>query len=208
MGASRGASDARPGHDLRRGPHDHRAARAGPRSQPGQPVRQRDADASRVRNPDRQDPVLRIRAGHCAAGIHQHARARQVPDARGGHRMTAASELPSWAALGVAILVVAGTTMTLLGSIGLLRFRTFYERLHPPTLGSSSGTMLVVLASILYFSVVRSRPSIHEILILIFMTLTTPVTFILLARAALYRDRTEGNSDVPSDPLQGPADPS
>lgn len=122
--------------------------------------------------------------------------------------MTAASDLPSWAALGVAVLVVAGATMAMLGSIGLLRFKTFYERLHPPTLGSSSGTLLVVLASILYFSVVRSRPSIHEILILIFMTLTTPVTFILLARAALYRDRTEGNSDVPADPLQGPADPS
>jgi multicomponent K+:H+ antiporter subunit G len=37
----------------------------------------------------------------------------------------------------------------------------------------------------------------HEILIAAFVTLTTPVTLMLLARAALYRDRTEGNEEVP-----------
>lgn len=113
-----------------------------------------------------------------------------------------AVDLPPWAAFGVAVLVLSGSLAAMLGSIGLLRFKTFYERLHPPTLGSSSGTLLIVLASILYFSVLRSRPSVHEILILIFMTLTTPVTFILLARAALYRDRSEGSTAVPHDPLQ------
>ena len=117
--------------------------------------------------------------------------------------MTTGPDLPMWAAVGVAVLVFSGALMALLGSIGLLRFKTFYDRLHPPTLGSSSGTLLIVLASILYFSVIRSRASVHEILILIFMTLTTPVTFILLARAALYRDRSEGHLEVPQDPLQG-----
>ena len=87
--------------------------------------------------------------------------------------------------------------MTLLGSIGLLRFRTFYDRLHPPTLGSSSGTFLIVAASVLCFSVLRSRISVHEILIALFVTLTTPVTYMLLARAAFYRDRVEGSDEVP-----------
>ena len=116
--------------------------------------------------------------------------------------MTTAPDLPMWAAVAVAVLAVSGSLMALLGSIGLLRFKTFYDRLHPPTLGASSGTLLVVLASILCFSVLRSRASVHEILILIFMTLTTPVTFILLARAALYRDRSEGHPEVPRDPLK------
>jgi multicomponent K+:H+ antiporter subunit G len=40
----------------------------------------------------------------------------------------------------------------------------------------------------LYFSVLESRPVLHEILIGVFMTLTTPVTYILLGRAALRRD--------------------
>lgn len=106
-------------------------------------------------------------------------------------------DLPAWAAILVAILVVAGAALTLIGSIGLLRFRTFYDRLHPPTLGSSAGTLLIVAGSILCFSVLRSRLSVHEVLIALFVTLTTPVTFMLLARAALYRDRVEGNEGVP-----------
>lgn len=106
-------------------------------------------------------------------------------------------DLPAWAAILVAILALAGAAATLIGSIGLLRVKTFYERLHPPTMGSSGGTLLIVLASVLCFSVLRSRPSVHEILIGVFVTLTTPVTFMLLARAALYRDRVEGSDEVP-----------
>lgn len=111
--------------------------------------------------------------------------------------MIDAPDLPSWAAVAVGALAVGGAAMTLLGSIGLLRFNTFYDRLHPPTLGSSSGTLLIVAASVLCFSVLRSRISVHEILIALFVTLTTPVTFMLLARAAVYRDRVEGNDNVP-----------
>jgi multicomponent K+:H+ antiporter subunit G len=40
---------------------------------------------------------------------------------------------------------------------------------------------------------------VHEILIAIFVTLTTPITLMLLARAALYRDRSEGSTIVPED---------
>lgn len=112
--------------------------------------------------------------------------------------MIAAPDLPAWAAILVALLTVAGAAVTLAGAIGLVRFKTFYDRLHPPTLGSSGGTILLVLASVLCFSVLNTRVSVHEVLIGLFVTLTTPVTFILLARASLYRDRTEGSSDVPA----------
>ncbi len=111
--------------------------------------------------------------------------------------MIAAPDLPPWAAIAVASLVLAGAAMTVVGSIGLLRVKTFYDRLHPPTLGSSSGTLLIVTASLLCFSVLRTRISVHELLIALFVTLTTPVTFMMLARAALYRDRVEGNDGVP-----------
>ena len=111
--------------------------------------------------------------------------------------MIAGPDLPVWAAILVALLTLAGAALTLVGSIGLLRFGTFYDRLHPPTLGSSGGTMLIVAASVLCFSVLQTRLSVHEILIGLFVTLTTPVTFMLLARAALYRDRSEGSADVP-----------
>lgn len=113
--------------------------------------------------------------------------------------MTQAPELPLWAALLSGFLVLAGSLMTLVGSLGLLRMKTFYDRVHSPTLGTTMGTSCILLASICSFSVLQSRLFVHEILIILFVTLTTPVTLMLLARAALYRDRVEGNESVPRD---------
>ena len=70
---------------------------------------------------------------------------------------------------------------------------------HAPTLGPTLGTASILVASITCFSVLQSRPVIHEILIAIFVTVTTPATLMLLGRAALYRDRRAGSADVPKD---------
>lgn len=102
--------------------------------------------------------------------------------------------LPGWAALLTAFLVLAGAALTLIGAIGTLRFRSFFERVHAPTLGTSWGMGAILLGSMLYFSVLGSRPVVHEILIAVFVTITTPVTLMLLARAALYRDRSEARA--------------
>lgn len=117
--------------------------------------------------------------------------------------MIQAPDLPLWAAIIVGILVLGGAAITLLGAAGLLRLHTFYERVHAPTLGATSGMAAILLASALCFSVLQTRPVIHEILIAIFVTLTTPVTLMLLARAAIYRDRSEASTSVPSDPDSG-----
>lgn len=100
-----------------------------------------------------------------------------------------------------AFLVVAGALLAFGGSLGLLRLKTFYERVHPPTMGTTLGTGLILIGSMLYFSALEARPVLHEVLIGVFMTLTTPVTYTLLVRAALHRDRTEGR-----DPLSGAGD--
>lgn len=107
------------------------------------------------------------------------------------------TDIPVWLALVVGLLSLAGALLTLVGCIGLARFESFYERIHAPTLGTSFGTVAVLLASILYFSVSGQRPAIHEVLLLVFVSVTTPVTLMLLARAALYRDRAERNGTVP-----------
>ncbi|HTM77240.1 MAG TPA: monovalent cation/H(+) antiporter subunit G, partial [Devosia sp.] len=96
-----------------------------------------------------------------------------------------------------AIFVLAGAATTLIGTIGLARFPSFYQRVHAPTLGTSLGAALVLVASSLYFSIATGRPVLHEILIFVFIIVTTPVTLMLLARAALYRDRAEGNAGIP-----------
>jgi multicomponent K+:H+ antiporter subunit G len=94
-----------------------------------------------------------------------------------------------------AVLIVAGALLAFTGSLGLLRLKTFYERVHPPTMGTTLGTGFILIASMLYFTALGSRPVLHEILIGVFMTLTTPVTYMLLVRAALHRDKTDTESE-------------
>jgi multicomponent K+:H+ antiporter subunit G len=112
--------------------------------------------------------------------------------------MSPLAELPLWAALSAAFFLVLGAGLTLLGTIGLLQFRTFYERIHAPTLGTTWGAGSILIASMICFSALQSRPVLHEILIAIFIVVTTPVSLMLLARSALFRDRTEGLGGVPS----------
>lgn len=99
------------------------------------------------------------------------------------------ADVPLWAAIPVAAFLVIGATLTLIGSWGLLRLPSFYERIHAPTLGTSWGTGGIVMASMILFSVLEQRPVLHEILIGVFVSITTPVTLMLLGRAARWRDR-------------------
>ena len=115
--------------------------------------------------------------------------------------MTNAADLPAWAALPTALLLLLGAGLALTGSFGLLRLGSFYERIHAPTLGTTMGIGCVLGASMLFFSVLQTRLVLHELLIAAFMVVTTPVTLMLLARAALYRDRSEGCDEVPPPPL-------
>jgi multicomponent K+:H+ antiporter subunit G len=114
--------------------------------------------------------------------------------------MSTAADLPMWAAVLVGLSVLTGAFLTLVGCIGLTRLNSFYLRIHAPTLGTSCGTLMILLGSILYFSLTQGRPAVHEALIFIFVTVTTPVTLMLLARAALYRDRAENNGNAPPPP--------
>ena len=111
--------------------------------------------------------------------------------------MSGAPLLPQWAGFLVGLLLLSGAAVTLVGAIGLLRFRSFYERVHAPTLGSTIGMALILLASLLSVSTGQGRPVVHELLVALFVTLTTPIALVLLARAALHRDRAEGSLRVP-----------
>ena len=122
--------------------------------------------------------------------------------------MTPHDDIPAWAALLAAVFVLLGAGLTATGSFGLLRLPRFYARVHAPTLGTTLGIGFVLMASILYFSVSQQRPVLHEILITVFVTLTTPVTLMVLARAALFRDEAEAIAaeaeTAPAGAAQGP----
>ena len=117
-----------------------------------------------------------------------------------------AADIPLWVAIIVAFFLLLGAALALIGAIGFVRLPTFYERIHAPTLGSSWGIGGIMLASMIFFSVASSRIAIHEILIGIFVTVTTPITFMLLARAALHRDRAEKNGKAPEKHIRDDGD--
>ncbi len=97
--------------------------------------------------------------------------------------------LPLWAEIVVAVLLLASGALSLIGAIGLLRLKTFFQRMHPPALATTFGCWCMALASIVYFSALQSRWVLHAWLIAILLVITAPVTTTLLARAALFRKR-------------------
>lgn len=111
--------------------------------------------------------------------------------------MTRIADLPVIVALLVAVLLIAGSTLVVLGTLGLVRMRSFYDRLHPPTLGTSFGVLTMAAASMLLFSVLGGRLVVHEAVIAMLVMITTPVTLLMLGRASLRRDRAKGDPTLP-----------
>lgn len=107
--------------------------------------------------------------------------------------------LPLWAEVVVALLLVSSGVLALIGAMGILRLPDFFQRMHPPALGYTLASWCITLAFIVYFSFLEGRVALHSWLIIILLSITAPVTTTLLARAALFRQRTahlEAQSDA------------
>jgi multicomponent K+:H+ antiporter subunit G len=111
--------------------------------------------------------------------------------------MTAGVEMSALWTILTAALLVTGAALALIGSLGLLRLRSFYERVHAPTLGTTLATVCIAIASMIYFSALASRPVLHELLIVIFGVVTTPISLVILVRAAVFRDDLENGGSFP-----------
>lgn len=86
-----------------------------------------------------------------------------------------------------ASLVLAGALLAFIGALGLVRMPTFFERVHPPTMGTTLGAWLIIGGSLLFVGLAESRLVLHEVAIGAFLMITTPITYLLLGRAALAR---------------------
>ena len=106
--------------------------------------------------------------------------------------------LPLWAEIVVAVLVLLGATLALLGSIGLLRLPTFFERVHAPSIIATSASWSIVYASVLFFSLQNQTLALHPILIALLLAITVPITTIFLMRAGLFRARQAGQPVPPN----------
>ena len=113
---------------------------------------------------------------------------------------------PLWVEVVVAALLVASGVLVLLSAIGFSRPSDFFVRMHPPALAYTLGSWCVGLATILYSGALEGRIALHPLLVAVALSVTVPVTTLLLARVALFRRRTAGAADTPP-PLTRPRDP-
>lgn len=104
--------------------------------------------------------------------------------------------ISAWAAVPVALLLIVGGSIILIGALGLLRLPSFYQRIHGPAITVTLGTGFILLASMLYFSVSQSRIVTHELIVAAFLLMTAPVVSMMIMRAAVYRDLRAGKRDT------------
>ena len=116
--------------------------------------------------------------------------------------MTETLVLPFWLELITAALLITGSLFALVGAVGLVRLKDYFQRMHPPALASTIGAWCVALASIMYFSWLKDAAVLHAWLIPVLLSITVPVTTLLLARAALFRKRV-AKEPVPEEVSSG-----
>jgi multicomponent K+:H+ antiporter subunit G len=104
------------------------------------------------------------------------------------------NDLPLWAAAPAAVLLIIAGAVTLIGSLALVRLPDFFSRIHGPSMGNTIGTGSVLVASMLVSSALASRPILRELLITLFIVMSSPVTLMMLMQAALYRNRIKGRN--------------
>jgi multicomponent K+:H+ antiporter subunit G len=91
------------------------------------------------------------------------------------------------AELVISLLLVIGGVFGLIGSLGLLKLRQPMQRLHAPTKATTVGVGAALVASIAYAAMVLDDPSWQELLIMVFLFITSPITANFLSKAHLHR---------------------
>lgn len=83
-------------------------------------------------------------------------------------------------------LLLFGLFFLLTGTLGLLRFRDVYSRMHATSKSTTLGVTGVLLAALLYLRFLGGSSGLKESLTIGFLFLTAPVGAHMIARAA-YR---------------------
>lgn len=84
----------------------------------------------------------------------------------------------------VSILVLSGTVLSLLSSLGIIRLPDVYTRSHAATKTATLGILSILLATFLYFVFQHGVISVRLLLGIIFVFLTAPVAGHLITRSA------------------------
>ena len=92
-------------------------------------------------------------------------------------------------------LLVIGGTFGLIGSFGLLKLNNPMRRLHAPTKATTVGVGAALVASVIYFAAYRDEVTWQELLIVLFLFVTSPITANFLSKVHLHRNATR--ADLP-----------
>ena len=106
--------------------------------------------------------------------------------------------LPLWLDIALSAVVLCGAVIAFMGSFGLLRLKSYFERVHAPSIIATMGCWCIMHAALVYFSVQERFLALHVLLIALFIAIAVPVTNIFLFRAALFRARRHGEPAPPS----------
>lgn len=113
---------------------------------------------------------------------------------------------PLWAQVIVGLLLIASGLFALLAGWGLMRLPDYFQRMHPPSLVTTGAAWCTSLATIVYFSAWHSRLSLKTWLIVILLSMTVPITTLMLARTALFRRRKLKDPSMPARLITPPAE--
>ena len=105
---------------------------------------------------------------------------------------------PLWAQWIVSLLLVASGLFALLAGWGIARLHRFFLRMHPPALVATGASWSVTLAAIIYFSTTHGHLALGTWLVIIMLSISLPITSLLLARAALFRKRQQNDPTMPA----------
>lgn len=90
------------------------------------------------------------------------------------------------------VLLVSGGVFIVISTVGMLRFRDFFTRLHAASIADTLGTVLIVAGLIMQagFTLI----TVKLLLILFFVLFTTPTAAHALAKAALHGNLQPGSN--------------
>ena len=103
--------------------------------------------------------------------------------------------LSPWIVIPASALIVISGLLVLTASIGMVRVSSFLPRTHIQAVIYSTALWSLLLASLLLTFSLKDRTFLHEILIGIFIFITSPISTILLVRSFVLREERASTLD-------------
>ena len=92
----------------------------------------------------------------------------------------------------ISVLLVVGGVFGLIGSYGLIRLKDRMQRLHAPTKASTIGVGTALIASMLHGLMIGTGFSWQEVLVMIFIFVTAPITANYVSKVHLHSRHYQG----------------